>query len=118
MFPAMTSKLKRLHAAATPGPWIRVPSNGGYLVGLERTEKSTKWETTTLNHYGLEVLVADMHNSPPRVPGIYNAELIAHMRNILPDVIALVEAAKDVVGGGGLAANLVLAERLAPFTEE
>jgi len=73
-------RLKELQAAATPGPWV---VGGSYTVRTMRS--SLDWIAR----------VRDRHHSHADSEDAANAKLIVALHNVLPDLIEVVEAARE-----------------------
>jgi hypothetical protein len=106
----MTDNLKKLHDAATPGPWradVTPPGPGGQVCRSERVVVDHRIASHFVASRGMQGMgrwCAD-------------ANLIATLRNATPAILALVEAVRDVTESPSLTAKnyLALVEALAAY---
>lgn len=83
----LIERLKELEAKATPGPWNWDKCGKGFLLLVEYDGKGIPWV--------LDGIVEDREWGDASITGKRaDMDLIAEMRNALPKLLAVVEAAK------------------------
>lgn len=85
----MVEKLRELTRAATPGPWVWATDKGAptYVQLYMPDAEFTEYEADVISASGDDVLVAEV-----------NADLIVAMRNALPALLDVVDAAQRCFG--------------------
>ena len=106
----MTDKLKRLHEAATPGPWD--------LVAHTWAECSICSHNRTIVFSSIEGEATEDNQEQLEQRQAAELNLIVYLRNHAADFIALIEAAKAVSESRDWEATKMLNDALKPFAGE